>query len=273
MRPGLMHSVCYWIVRVSQWVAISAMVGLLLVPLIEPGQIQTISDWKNLISSNTKPINKVILSIFGVLTVLRKTVGEPWVFNCTKEILRGFQREVFQNLTGGELANHHRVTLYRYQTWCWMPRGRGPIYWPWGKGYWPWNGWLVPIVRAGPETAGVTVFPAGEENFEGVCGAAYSQQSGTLEKKGLPNITATSSDADITLYAKDTFMSVDMIKSRIKRKRPCARYFLALQVYVQSKKWGVIMIDTRAEAPGQPLVVTHRFSQVKDMLDHLLRRA
>lgn len=130
------------------------------------------------------------------------------------------------------------------------------------------------MVRAGPDTAGTTVFPAGEK-FEGVCGAAYSQQSGTLEIKActLPNITDSSSQTDIEAYAKGTFVPVEMIKDRIKRGRPCARYFLALRVYVQSQKWGVIMIDSRAESPDQPNIAAHRFSQIKDVLDHLLRRA
>lgn len=280
MRPGPFHFACYWILTWLRRIVVSLIVVALLAPVLPTFGIRQLEGAVTFLAGNNKVINVALTVLWGSLTFLRNHVGPPWLWDCIKGILDKFQKTVFTDVGAGELSDHHRVTLYRYQRYCFWPRGRGRWYWPWGRAWGklchPWSGWLVPVVRAGPRSAGSTVFYVGDgSSAEGVCGAAFSQQSGMLLISGadVPDITQNSSEADILEYARLTFVSVDMIRQRKRQKRPCARYFLALQVEVQSKKWGVLMIDSRAEALPQPNVALHRFSQVKDVLDNLLRRA
>jgi len=279
MRPGRLHTLLYWAMRGLQIAAIFVLVVLTAAPFIGLDAFLPSLEW--LLEKHGKAINAGLAALLGALEIFLKAIGRPWIWECVKGILSTFQRDIFREAGDGALSDHHRVTLYRYQTWCLWPKGRGRWYWPWGQGTsgnlsWPWSGWLVPVVRAGPDTAGSTVFLcAGGQDFDGVCGAAYSQQSGTLEIKAssLPDITPVSTSADIIDYAKRTFVPEGMVIARIKANRPCARYFLAHRVEVQSVKWGVLMIDCRSEGPDKPTVANHRFGQIRDALDHLLRRA
>ena len=275
MQPGRVHSTFYWIVRVSQWLVLAAIAVAMLAPVIPLSGMRPLDSALKFMVDQNKVINLMLVGLFGACATARKYLGEPWLWDCIKGILAGFQKEAFSEVGEGELADHHRITLYRHQLFCLWPRRRGGNwYWPWGKGNHPWSGWLVPMVRAGPESAGTTVFLASDgQRFDGVCGAAYFQQSATLEISALPNITKESSDADITEYARRAFASEELVRRRLRRGQPCARYFLAHHVNVQYKKWGILMIDTRAAVIPKPTVNQHRFKQIKDVLGHLLRRA
>ena len=275
MQPGRVHFVCYWTVRLSQWLVLAAIAVALLAPVIPASGLPRFDDSLKFMVDNNKIINLTLVGLFTAFAVTRKYIGEPWLWDCIKGILSGFQKEAFSDVGEGELADHHRITLYRYYSFYLWPRRRGAfLLWPWGWGNYPWSGWLIPMVRAGPESAGATVFLASDaQRFDGVCGAAYFQQSATLEVAGLPEITKGSSEADIKNYALRTFASEELVKRRLRRDHPCARYFLAHRIEVQFKKWGVLMIDTMAEKIPTPTVNQHRFKQIKDVLGHLLRRA
>ena len=270
----LTHWLIYWFVRVVYIIAIIAAICVLLIPSI-PNWSWALST-KQWVSENGKTLGLVLVPVVGVCSVINKYIGAPWLWTCVKGILSGFQRDAFSNVP--DVADHHRVTLYRYHRICLYPGWRGS--WkcptPWGYGNWPWSGWLIPTVRAGPDSAPSTIFLAKDAiNFEGVCGAAYFQQQPVVEKKivELPNITQQSTEDDIIEYARQTWVSPKMIRKRIKERRPCARWFLALRVEVQYKKWGVLMIDSRADAMPQTQykAMSERLNQIKDVLSHLLK--
>ena len=275
MQPGQVHFVCYWTVRWLQWLVLSAIAVALLAPVIPASGLPRFDDSLKFIVENNKIINLTLVGLFTTFAVTRKCIGDPWLWDCIKGILSGFQKEAFSDVGEGELADHHRITLYRHYSFYLWPRRRGSSWWwPWGKWNHPWSGWLVPMVRAGSESAGATVFLACDaQRYDGVCGAAYFQQSATLEIPNLPDITKDSSEADIKEYARRTFASEELVKRRILRGHPCARYFLAHHVSVQYKTWGILMIDTRAAKIPAPMANHHRFKQIKDVLVHLLRRA
>lgn len=263
-------------VLVAWWLTIGLIALVLLLQATPDFGSTRLARTTRFLLDNKEKVNGVLLGFLAVFGAAKSFVGEPWLWATIKDILTSFQRDVFDSLGDGELSADHRVTLYKYQRFCLWPRGRGPIYWPWGKGTHPWSGWLVPMVRAGPRSPATTVFLVGDgKGYEGVCGAAFCEQHGVVEKNGsdLPNITNQSVDVEIAEYAQKTFVSPEMVKRRLLRKRPCARYFLALRVEVQSEHWGVVMIDSRSASLNQPQKTFHRFEQINDILDHLLRRA
>lgn len=174
-------------------------------------------------------------------------------------------------------SDHHRVTLYRFHKVCWLAALRGSDSCnPWGKGNYLWSGWLVPTVRAGADSAATTIFLARDaDRFEGVCGAAFFQNQPVIEKKltDLPNIVKGSSEEDIKQYADETWVTPALIQKRLSSGRPCARWFLALRVEIQYKKWGVLMIDSRSDKMPQTMYkeVSARLDQNKDVISHLLK--
>jgi hypothetical protein len=272
---GRFHSHAYWICKTVQVIAFVFVCAVLAVQMIPTTGVTKIDGTQQWITTNQKPVNIVLVGIVTGLGILCRLLGHPQILECVQEILTTFQRDVFGSLGDGELADSHRVTLYRYQTWCLWP-GRGYWYWPWGKGAWPNSGWMVPITRAGPDSRASTIFLAkSSTEFEGICGAVHFLQQGALEMGStvLPDIKVDASDSDITAYASKTFVSESMIRNRIRGNRPCARYFFALRVEVQSKKWGVLMIDSRASSPPQPQKTQHIFGQINKVLGHLLKRA
>jgi hypothetical protein len=272
---GRFHHHAYWTCRTIQLVAFVCVCVVLAVQMIPVTGVAAIDNTQKWIADNQKPVNIILVGTWTAFGILCNFLGHPQILECAKDILATFQREVFGGIGGGELADNHRVTLYRYQTWCLWP-GRGYWYWPWGKAAWPNSGWMVPVARAGPDSRASTIFlTKSPTEFEGICGAVHFLQQGVLEMDStdLPDITTGASDADIATYARKTFVSEIMIRNRIRSNRPCARYFCALRVEVQSKKWGVLMIDSRAAAPPQPQKTQHCFGQLNKVLGHLLKRA
>lgn len=276
MFLGRFHTFVYWLCKNLRRITFVSILVVLLIQAFPPSGIDRLDKIQNWIIGNQKLLNVTLAGVVTGITLFMKLLGDPWVLDCVKEILESFQRDVFSEVGAGALADHHRVTLYRYQQWCLWPGWRGMYLWPWGAGAWPFSGWMVPIVRAGPDSRATTVFLAkSPTEFEGICGAVYFQQQGVLEKGTplLPDITSRSSNVDIATYARETFVSEEMIGHRIRNNRPCARYFLAVRVEVQSKKWGVLMIDSREASCPHPNITQHKFRQINKMLTHLLKRA
>lgn len=276
VAPGKFHSGIYWLMKLAQLLALIALFAVLLESYFPPTVSKRIEHAREWMRMYTNPLGAAFASIVTVGELVTKWIGAPWLWRCIADIFDNFQRDVFAGLESGEIADHHRVTLYRHVQWCWRPKGCVRGQWPWGRGYWPWSGWLVPVVRAGPKSRASTVFLAHDgDHFEGICGAAFFLQQKTIEKTAdqMPNITADSPEEDVAEYAKNTFVSPETVQARIVAKRPCARYFPALAVEVQYKKWGVVMIDSRAERLPAPQKTAHRFSQINEVLGHLLRRA
>ena len=114
MQPGLVHSVCYWTMRWSQRFVLLAIATALLAPVIPASGISRFDEFLKWMVDHNKIINLTLVGLLSALAVTRKYIGEPWLWDCIKGILSGFQKEVFNDVGDGELADHHRITLYRY---------------------------------------------------------------------------------------------------------------------------------------------------------------
>lgn len=267
MRPGHFQTICWHTLRFVRLVVFVGLLATLLLPFI-PLRILPPLGWgiRTFVSSIATVIELILAALLAVIEICQRQIGEPWHWKCVSKILNDFQRGVFDELEIEEVAEDHRVTLYRFSRWNFWPRTNGV----W---YWPWSGWLIPHCRAGTARKATTVFLAKSGTvFEGVCGAAYFRQAGLLilEAADVPDITANSSDEDIAQYAEKTFVTPASIKRRIRDRRPCARLFMAFRMTVRDAPWGVVMIDSRAERLPKNLVATHKFEAIRSVLGHLL---
>lgn len=273
MKPGTLHTVVYWGAMSFEFLASFLLVAAVCEPAMIHVNHSTTLGFRAWTQQNLNAIGIVLSAAIFVFRSIRAFVGPPWLWITISEILREFHTAVFSELGEWEFANHHRVTLYRYRRFVLWPTGRGR--WPFSGGRFPWSGWLVPVLRAGPESPGSTVWCAHETKYDGFCGAVFRMQAGTAEKgpPGLPDISQDSTEGEIEEYARNTFVDPITIRNRIARGKPCARYYLAIRILVDSRKrWGVLMIDSREEKLPRAQVATHRFDQVCEVLSHLLKR-
>lgn len=188
----------------------------------------------------------VIAAACGVAT---KFIGRSWVWDSIRRTLDRIKDEGFAGIEG-EPVHHNRVTLFR-RRWCFLPSPWRHRFWPWGCGSglrWPWSGWMVPIMRSGyTGLRSSMVFLAPEKDVdgsEGVAGMAW--QTGEVQLlSALPSLTAQSTDAEIAEYADSAYMPVSLIRHRARSGKLCSRALCAIPVEVNSKIWGVIVLDSR----------------------------
>jgi len=212
--------------------------------------------------------------LIGLAAAARKMIGPPWIWAAIKMVLDEFHGVAFKN---SEPANNHRVTLLKRVgflwplPWVWMFRGAWPYGWP----RMPWSGWLVPKCRSGylrQHSLEIFLAPDDAHNAEGIAGNAYNENVRGVS--GLPELTAASSDEDIGLYAKETFMSVSWVKGRIKSGKPLSRSYLGIVVEVGNKPWGLIMLDSLdSDGIKAQSRVLKAFEPIAKIFSELLRRA
>jgi hypothetical protein len=278
MGPTALHVLAYGALRYLQYACLGLIVAASLQHLCwatPHGGIEAARTW---IEQNTKAVTIVLTAVLTACATASRVIGEPWLIQCITSILDEFQSRAFTGPSGFDSCDEHRVTLYRFKRVVLLSAWsgcEGPFYWPWGRGNRPWSGWLVPLIRVGPSSPPRTIWLANSERrCHGVCGAAFFGRYTTLEKKSpeLPDISNEASPDQIRAYAQKTWVSEATIKKRIAEKRPCARYYLAHRVQVGRKRWGVLLIDSRAECLPKVTENKSRFSQINDVLGHLLAR-
>lgn len=154
-----------------------------------------------------------------------------------RRALEFFQAEVFEaENKEGDPVDENRVTLFqkqwvhiRWRYYC-LPSIKTNV--------------LVAVERSGDQTRvrDVTfhIPDEGKKNL-GVAGQAW-RMAVELYIDQLPDVSGESrAQKDIKDYALKTFTSEERVVSRM----PSARSFVAFPIWVDSKKWGTIVLDSR----------------------------
>jgi hypothetical protein len=97
---------------------------------------------------------------------------------------------------------------------------------------------------------GIATFraPDDADRAEGVAGRTWVKND-ALFVSGLPDLIADAADGAFGAYAKSTWVSIEWLKERLKKKkgRPLARSYGGYPVLVSGKPWGVLLLDSRSE--------------------------
>jgi hypothetical protein len=168
---------------------------------------------------------------------LKKSVGEPKVWDTIKECLEKLRDEVFPPDTGA-LQDEHRVTLFRHRRLCWA-----------AVRSWTFVGILVPEERSGHRMRVTpTSFRAPKNaphKAEGIAGRAWAK-SKVLVLSNLEPVSKTSRKQELRAYAKRTFVSEGWLAKWLDRNEgkltPVS--FCGIPVEVKGKPWGVIVLDS-----------------------------
>ena len=200
------------------------------------------------------------LILVGLLSLLQKEIGAPWVWDHVHFLLDRIQEVAFPpTLVSGDL-HHHRVTLFKYSTFCFV----------WKK--WPWTGWLHAVERSGHSTRRRSVCfraPDDADHAEGVAGIAWARK-GAVILNNLPDLyEANLADKKLESYAKATRVSPGMLKHRL----PHSRSFYAIPVESKNRIWGVIVIDSRSPEIKTATEIAASFSLIGKYLGKLLEKA
>lgn len=192
----------------------------------------------------------------GLLGLLRKHLGSPWIWSTVKFALDDIRKSAFAD---GESDGHHyhRVTLFKYVGWAWCFRR------------WPWSGWLVPVERSGHTTlSGVSIFkaPDSADNAEGIAGQAWARAK-TVRVTDLPDLANSPSLEDISRYAGKTWIATENAGRRL----PKSRSLMGLPVEVKGRLWGVIVLDSR-NPQGIKSDVVSQFQSASRLLAKLLEK-
>lgn len=175
-----------------------------------------------------------------------KAISPPWVWETVRAILDQLRVHAFGKIRGG-LQQHNRVTLFKHVWWRWA----------WCK--WPWSGWLVPVERSGYTARKTNIaFPAPDDGDRamGIAGRAWASNE-TVSKSNLPDVTDTSPEEELRRYAEETFITVEMLKSRLRPNKKVALSLTAFPVEVKNKVWGVIVFDSRSKQPFPDEAIEH----------------
>jgi hypothetical protein len=166
----------------------------------------------------------------GVLGLLRKHLGSPWLWDAVKFHLDAIRETAFA-ISDDDAQHHHRVTLFKHVKWSFCCR------------QWPWSGWLVAVERSGHTTrSGVLKFkaPDNADEAEGVAGLTWARNRVVRVSK-LPDLTENSGEDQLETYAKNTGLKVDDVRKWL----PKARSLTGIPVEVGGRLWGIIVLDSR----------------------------
>jgi hypothetical protein len=82
------------------------------------------------------------------------------------------------------------------------------------------------------------------DNSEGLIGLVWQTKQVQI-MPDLPAIDHTSTAEQIADYATQSLMPVNVIKRRVRSKRPCSRALCGIPVEVNGEIWGVLVLDSR----------------------------
>lgn len=168
--------------------------------------------------------------IAGLLGLLRKYAGAPWIWDIIKFQLDSIRQIAFTVDT--EDGHHfHRVTLFKKKRWAWCCRK------------WPWQGWLVAVERSGHTTRTRAIrfkAPDNADFAEGVAGMTWARDQ-IVRISNLPPLGEQASDGDLRVYADKTGLTIESVRET----RPRARSLTGIPVEVRGRLWGVLVLDSR----------------------------
>lgn len=188
-------------------------------------------DYLTALQSNAWWVLPVLAILAGILGLLRKHLGSPWLWGAVHQHLDVI-RELAFNLQPNDAVHHHRVTLFKHVPWAWCLRK------------WPWSGWLVAVERSGHTTQNSIAFfraPDNPDHAEGVAGMTWAR-NGTVAVSKLPQLTAQSTDEELKAYSAAAGVSVEWLRRRL----PQAQSICGIPVEVKGRLWGVIVLDSRS---------------------------
>lgn len=249
---------CYKLLTLLQ---VLAALALSIVTVVSKYEIPAGSEtlWNNIISLvQDASIYIIIVANFVLWTahVVKNYVGNPWAWDSVKVLLEEFRADVF-NGTTTLTASHDRVTLFKKKDCRWR------------FGCWPSYDWLCAVERTGHMTRRKRKWLRASDDgqhYDGVAGAAWCLGR-TIIKDGLPS---TANDGDLELYARETFVPVDYVKKQLKKRAVLPRSLCGIIVEVNSKPWGVIVIDSSLEKLPDQAVIEAFYRKNAKVLGKLL---
>lgn len=280
-----------WLYRLNGAIGVLAFSAIILLgvfahvfPTVSRAWPLIVKVWPSIVPAHTWIESNLawLIALLGVVVtttgLVAKRIGSPWFWHTVAHIIDGLHSQIFADLPGGEVEDHHRVTLYQWRRFCWWPAGtiktskwfwgRSPI----GKLNWPWSGWMVPVVRSGVRSKGKTIFLSkSDPESQGIAGTAYFHHK-PMEIDNLPDVHNDGSAETLKTYADRTYSPVEWITQRVNRQEPCARCFHAIRIRVGKDWWGVIMIDSRSKCIPDGDITIPRFQTISTALECLLER-
>ena len=268
----------YWYYA-SRFTQIAAVVGL---GIFSAAQPINVASWNPILAQPVQWLQqwgKLALPLLTAIMVLTQwacyMIGPPWVWSAVIALLNEFREHAFSDDASGDPVHHHRVTLFKFVRWkwlfplrCWRAR-----FWPWGNWRWPRSGWLVPVCRSGHTTMSrvpIYLAPDDADFAEGIAGRTWAANQ-VVSVADLPSLKGNPSDADVTNYAKRSFVSEHWIRRRsINKVFP--RSLHGIPVEVKGKLWGVVVLDSRLERGIRLERATRLISVLAATLDKLLER-
>ncbi len=182
----------------------------------------------------------------GLTQLVSIWVGRPRVWRTIEGVLDVLKESAFIDDCNDDPSHYHRVTLFQHmKRKFWILPWRGST--PWGGSRTPFSGWLVPVARSGHTTQrSATVFlaPDDADNAEGVAGQTWNNAV-IVSHNSLPELTKTSSDADVIEYARKTGTSLESNRKRLGSGASTPAAMVGIPVFVDGRPWGVIILDSR----------------------------
>jgi len=146
--------------------------------------------------------------------------------------------------------DQHRVTLFKYNKWCWKRHGWNLAAWyrSYSKGIKPWSGWLMPKIRSGHLTKNTrTVFAVPDEGkyAEGIGGKCWASDS-AVHIENLPALKPTSSEQNKDKYSTKTNIPRELVDDYIGSGKILSRSLMAMPVKTSTgARWGVVVVDSQ----------------------------
>lgn len=278
-----------WFKRLGAWIAPSlwwffTVLGVITVALSASSPIVNENDrwiagiWNSLVSWTAKnkgwmiPVNAGFLSFTGYLLKHRSQNRLDMVIKNLLDKCRdtSFPKE-------HEYVDY-RVTLFKHEQWHfggWML----PILWSslnWrGENFkkWPGSGWLVPYERSGEFhlDSGVYFYApkASVEQAEGIAGALYRSKLASYILK-LPKLSSDPTDLQINKYCDVAKITPQFVRRKLAAKRPLPLSFWGTYVEVDSKAWGVLVVDSRKSE--LPTDLSEKFGPTLTCISQLLSK-
>lgn len=213
-----------------------------------------------------------------------------------------FRKAVFESVPDKEPLDNNRVTVFRFQQWCWRIRPWRCWLYPWGWNRGPGSGWLIVSHRSGHATqrqATVFLAPDDAHHAEGIAGRAWRGDD-ALRVSKLPDlshvayvgvitgawywarhcirwpseaVTEYEKSKELVLkYASATFVSPAWVWKQIKKKKVLPLCLLGMPIETRDNtRWGVIVLDSSNE--HEPIDTNERSfrSRLKRLTDSLDR--
>jgi len=180
----------------------------------------------------------ILTLLIGVLEIVRRKIGSPWVWQCIHDILDAYKEKVFED-SRFDRDNHHRVTLFQHKKftlkWWFIPK----------------RGWLVPVERSGwTNRKRRTWFraPDDADKAEGIAGMIWAMGK-TLTVEDLPEINKKTIIMDrdaIANYAKQTWVRENWVRNRLNKGYCAERSFCGFPIENKGKPWGVLVLSSRS---------------------------